>query len=441
MNFFIKIKENLFPIFQIILIVLLIFLVGVFVVVMCFEDPKRIFKLLGVSGSENPKYEVLKFLGIGMGGVLVALQALMSYKRAKAMEDTAKAQADAVLKTEDGLRQERLKNAIEHLGHEKDSVRLGGAYELFHLAKDAKEDTEELRQTVLDILCAHIRWTTGESEYQKAHASKPSEEVQSLLRLLFVQRHEIFKGLQINLQGSYLNGSNLRKARLQGAILAGAYLQKAKLDGTHLKRANLVEAHLEEASLPEAHLQEADLFEVHMQGAYLKQAQLQGACLMAGSLQAVNLDDAYLQGADLRDVRMQGAYLSRVRLQGTHLSFLYLSEATLSGAKLQGAGEQSWTSSTPFACRIRQSINKESDVSRLVFGDIEPAGVDLVFEGVSDEKKKLIRERLRPHIDKPMSYGLPEDSGAITGAYTAEEAEEWIAEYEKALSEVPEKDR
>ena len=447
MNFFFKIKEN--PLLSL-LIILLILLGIVFVVVMCFEDPKKIFKLLGVSEKEQPKYEVLKFLGISMGGILIALQALMSYKRAKALEDTAKAQAGAANaqanaaqaqaraneNTEQGLRQERLKNAIEHLGYEKDSVRLGGAYELFHLA----EDNKDLRKTALDILCAHIRQTTGEKEYQEKHESKPSEEVQSLLTLLFVQNHEVFKGLRINLQGSCLNGANLRNARLQGAILTGAYLQKAKLDGAHLQRANLVEAYLEKASLSEAHLQEADLFYVRMQEAYLKQARLQGACLRAGFLQAANLDDAYLQGVDLRDVRLQGAYLPGVRLQGTRLSFLYLSEATLSGAKLQGAGEQSWTSSTPFACRIRQSINKESDVSRLVFGDIEPAGVDLVFEGVSDEKKKLIRERLRPHIGKPMSYGLPEDSDAITGAYTEEEAEKWIAEYEKAMPEVPKDD-
>ena len=161
---------------------------------------------------------------------------------------------------------------------------------------------------------------------------------------------------------------------------------------------------------------------------------------MGASLQAANLDDAYLQGADLSDVRLQGAYLSGVRLQGTCLSRADLSEATLSGAKLQGAGDQSWTSSTPFACRIRESINKKSDVSRLVFLDIEPAGVDLVFEGVSDKKKALIREGLRPHIGKPMSYGLPENSGAIIGAYTAEEAEQWIAEYEEAMSELPEGD-
>ena len=145
-----------------------------------------------------------------MGGILIALQALMSYKRAKAMEttaeaqaDAAKAQADAVSKTEQGQRQDRLKNAIEHLGHEKDSVRLGGAYELFHLAKDIKE----LRQTVLDILCAHIRQTTGDDGYRETHKSKPSEEVQSLLTLLFVQEYEVFKGCHINLQGSWLNGA------------------------------------------------------------------------------------------------------------------------------------------------------------------------------------------------------------------------------------------
>ena len=152
---------------------------------------------------------------------------------------------ETVSHTEQGLRQERLKNAIEHLGDEKDSVRLGGAYELFHLAKDAKEDAKELRQTALDILCAHIRRTTSETIYRVAHKSKPSEEIQSLLRLLFVQEHEVFKGLRIELQGSWLNGANLRKARLQGAVLTEAHLQCADLRDACLQCADLKESHLE----------------------------------------------------------------------------------------------------------------------------------------------------------------------------------------------------
>ena len=318
MNFFSKIKEN--PLLSL-LIILLILLGIVFVVVLYFEDPKRIFNLLGVSKKEQPKYEALKFLGISMGGILVALQALMSYKRAKAMEETAKAQADAVLKTEDGLRQERLKNAIEHLGHEKDSVRLGGAYELFHLAKDAKEDTEELRQTVLDILCAHIRWTTGESKYQKAHASKPSEEVQSLLRLMFVQEHEVFKGIRIELQGSWLKGADLRKARLRGAVLTGACLQNADFSLAQLQEVFLQEACLQNADFSLAYLQKAFLFKAYLQEANLLEARLQEANFGWAELQGANLDEAQLQGANLEGAQLQGANLEGAQLHETRLPF------------------------------------------------------------------------------------------------------------------------
>ena len=108
-----------------------------------------------------------------MGGILVVWQAWASHKRAKAMEETAKSQADAVSKTEQGLRQERLKNAIEHLGHEKDSVRLGGAYELFHLVE---KDNKDLRQTAFDILCAHIRQTTGEKSIRKTTNLNPQKK-------------------------------------------------------------------------------------------------------------------------------------------------------------------------------------------------------------------------------------------------------------------------
>ena len=333
MNPFSKIKENLFSIFQTALVILLVVLVIVFVGVLSSECVEEYTStLLDLPG----KNETLKFLGIGMGGVLVALQALMSYKCAKAMEDTVKSQADAVLKTEQGQRQDRLKNAIEHLGDESDSVRLGGAYELFHLA----QDTEDLCQTVLDILCAHIRRTTGESEYRETHKSKPSEEAQSLLTLLFVQEHEVFKGCHINLQGSWLNGVNLEEARLEKAILT------------------------------EAHLQGADLV-----------------------------------GADLR-------------------------------------GAQSQIGVSPkFSQRMRELIGQESDLSGSIFeGGLSRKDLDSLVEGLFNKKAKELREKLESHIDKPVNHQLPKDSGAITGAYTKEDAEKWIAEYEEAISPVSRED-
>ena len=62
------------------------------------------------------------------------------------------------------------------------------------------------------------------------------------------------------------------------------------------------------------------------------------------------------------------------------------------------------------------------------------------MEGLPDDHARTLREKLTTYIGMPESHELPQDSGAITGAYTEEEAERWIAEYEEAMSEVPEVD-
>ena len=350
------------------LMVVLFVLLCLFISVVGIDYPIWTKRYLGLT----EKNEVLKFLGIGMGGVLVALQALMSYKRARALEETADAQAkatDAQAKanenTEKGQRQERLKNAIEHLGHDKDSVRLGGAYELFHLA----EETKEWRQTILDILCAHIRWTTRERKYGEEYLWEPSEEIQSLLTLLFVQKHEVFTGLDINLRESRLNGSNLSQARLGKANLIGAWLH-----GAHFF---------------EAQLHGADLFEAQLHGAHLLRTQLHGA----------DLSEAQLLGASSRP------------------GDLYEDE--------------------PFEAVINTRIGKESDLSGAIFeGGLTQEDVDSIGKGLPDKQGEKLRANLEEHIGKPLSNDLPENRGAIIGAYTKEKAAQWIAEYNSHVSRV-----
>ena len=384
--------------------------------------------------------EILRYLGITWGGVVLTLQAVIANKRARAMYETAKAQAAAAKEqatanrnTEKGQRQERLRNAIEHLGNQSESVRLGGAYELFHLA----HDTESLRKTVLDILCSHVRRTTREDEYRKHHASQPSEEIQSLLTLLFVQEHDVFSGLRINLNESFLNGANLCEARLRGADLRRASLNEVLLHDAHLEGVNLSEAHLKEARLMGACLREACLIEVSMQGANLVGAQLQGADILAGNLTAAYLRGAYLQGADLAHAQMFGATLSSVRAQGARLSWTYLQGAFLDEANLQGAGQHHWEASSPFCDRVLVSVGKASDVSGVKDGALTATRVlDLVDEVLSAEKKQALELRLEPYIDKPSRRELPEKHGSVLGSYTDEEARIWITEHETAMASV-----
>ena len=438
---------------------------------------KTIISLLDV---EN-KNEVLKFLGISMGGVLVGLQAFMSYRRAKAMEDT-------VENTEKGMRQERLKNAIEHLGHASDSVRLGGAYELFHLAQDTKEVKQ--RQSILDILCAHVRQTTSESKYREEHKSKPSEEIQSLLTLLFVQKHDVFKSLQINLQGCWLNGVELSKASLEKAVLNGAHLQKAILNGAwlrgvwlieaqlqgarliqaQLQAANLVKAHLQRADLSNAYLQEsilndafltgADLTGTHLQETGLNGTYLQGAYLIGTQMQMASLAGAHLQGAFLHMTKMQGVILLNTQMQGACLRSVQLHDAEFSSlqnlphdtknlhqkinpepAHLQGVRYYGDEVSGDFAQRMRDGIGKENDLSGVIFtGGVSREGINSIVKGLSEKGAKQLKGILTSHIGQPVSHKLPEDSGANTEPYTEEEAEQWITDYEEAMSEVPNED-
>ena len=86
---------------------------------------------------------------------------------------------------------------------------------------------------------------------------------------------------------------------------------------------------------------------------------------------------------------------------------------------------------------MKKLVGKESDLSEAVFaGGITQEAVDSIVKGLSDEKAEELRKELEPHVDLPISHQLPENSHAITGAYTAEEAEQWIAEYNAAMSEV-----
>ena len=382
----------------------------------------------------SEKYDVLKVIGYCVAGVVSIWLAWAANKRANAIDATAREQVNATKNTEEGQRQERLKNAIEHLGHKRDSVRMGGAYELFHLAKDTED--EDLRQTVMDILCAHIRQMTRGKDYQADHKTKPSEEIQSLLTLLFTQKHNVFEDCSVNLQGSCLNGVALIQARLKRANLWRAQLQGAALWEAQLQGAFLMDAQLQRATIWRAQLQGADLSKAKLQEANLINAQLMTSLRrdLQPQLQGANLVNAQLQGAILWGAQLQGANLSKAQLQG----------ADLKEARLQGVSSQEMLPilSAGFESEIRDRIGKPSDLDGIIFaGGLQQEDLDTICGSLSAEKgQEALREKLRPHIGKPANHELPENSGAETGAYTQEEAEQWIAEYQEAMRGVPKRD-
>ena len=470
-----------------------IFIIALILVVLIPESWylfKLIEYLLGISN----KKEALTFIGLGIGGLVLWKRATSAEKHAGAIVKTNEI-------TEISRVQERLKISIEHLGNEEKSVRIGAAYELYHLAADYKyykkiaPDHKDYRETVCDILCSHIRQKTQEEDYPMKYTNKPSEEVQTFLNLLCgKEKGDIFNPCQRDLASSFLRGANLWMAHLQSANLQGSQLQganlqgaqmqraslrEAQLQGTHLRRAqiqgadlwraqiqgaNLLGAQLQGAILADAQLQGAHLWQAQLQGAILAEAQMRGAILAEAQMQGADLSQAQMQGADLSQAQMQGAYLLYAQMQGADLSQAQMQGADLLRAQMQGAdllraqiqgailGEaqlQGVSSSGLHPCLtfqewIRSRIGQDHDFRHVIFsGGLSVDQVEKIIvsmpSGVGSAKKEKLKSGLNEHIGQTPSNKLPENSGAITGKYSAEDAEQWIKEYNKAMESVPKK--
>ena len=314
------------------------------------------------------------------GGFLAVAVLLETGRRANAAEKAVGQTEKALDQTKESIVQKTFSDAINHLGHESESVILGGIHSLLDLAKK----NSDYRPRVFNILCAHIKTTTTTEEYRKKYPiqpskiipkrsrfdhdlrkktqKKPSTTIQILLSSLFIDKeYDIFtvdtaktsrtadeeygifkvgpdeKIYRADFSGARLAGSELSKARLQDINLAGAQLQGANLKDAQLQGTNLIGAHLQEADLTGAQLQGAFLMKAQLQGADLNGAQLQGAYLNDAQLQSADLTAANLQSAHLEGAQLQEAFLYNAGLQGVYGEGAQLQRANLTGADLQGA--------------------------------------------------------------------------------------------------------
>ena len=134
---------------------------------------------------------------------------------------------------------------------------------------------------------------------------------------------------------------------------------------------------------------------------------------------------------------MQGAVFQETRLQGANLISTQMQGVKSWGRAARG---KDWAS-MGFAERIRTLINQESDVTGAIFaGGLTQQDLDFIMESLPNSQAEALQNELNPHIGREASCQLPQDSHAYTGAYTEKEAEQWIAEYEKAMSAVPKAD-
>ena len=415
-------------------------------------DGRWIYDSLGLCVTE--KNAAIKLLGLAIAGVMAFWGVAAANRRSDAM-------AKAVDATEAGNHQRAFKDGVEHLGSDKSSVRQGGAHALFHLALG----DEKLRASIAGVLCAHIRETTGKKFYREKNKDKPSAEMQSFLRLLFMTEvmdkkrlARFWRGITPDLRDGYFCGVKLEKAQFQGAKLRlaqfkGASLRRAQFQGADLERAQFQGADLQDARFQGAHLdrgrfQGADLQDARFQGADLERAQFQIARLCRSEFQAASLYKAGFQQAQFG----QGSGHDDIPDQGHTAAESDELVKQLKASAFGGASSERLETSKKFEESINDGIDKKPDFSGVIFSggvteellaEVKAAlkvPVDRAswFFDVFDDpatKEKVIRD-LESEIDQPGSNTPPKE--VIAGSYGKKDAKRWIREFRDAMETVPE---
>jgi len=274
------------------------------------------------------------------GGIAILFNVYYGAKRAKALEKNAIAATEnAIAATknaevaEQGLITERFTKAIEQLGSDNISIRLGGIYALESIAEYSKKHhwSERYHWTIMEVLSAFVRVkpplkedledkkTEGEQQPQKLRT-----DIQAALTVIGRRKTEKDpENQRLDLSKVNIAGAELMKAQLQGAFLYEANLQKA----------NLIDANLQGVNLKGTNLQGVNLNGANLQGAELRGAELQKAELRGTKLQKAVLNEAELQGAILDGANLKRAFLNGANLEGAFLDVAYLEGANLSEAK------------------------------------------------------------------------------------------------------------
>ena len=237
-------------IFVSILWILLIAISFVFVrIIFDFHSDFPIYELFGI----DDKHEALKFVGWGIGGMIITLGALAVNRRAEAQEQNSNL-------VEKGNDDARFQHMIEDLGHAKTVVRIATFYRFYYLAsKDVQ--TNKFRNDVFEILCSCLRTMLMEKLDDNTNPSEQQMAQQTLFDILFkgkfksnddmksgLVRDEIKADLQnvcftdIDFSDANLSGVDFRKAEFKNVNLdkarsvEGADFRGATIDGEQISR-------------------------------------------------------------------------------------------------------------------------------------------------------------------------------------------------------------
>jgi uncharacterized protein YjbI with pentapeptide repeats len=223
---------------------------------------KAAFWLYPSNNDRNGELFKIGLSVLGAVGILFGLY--VSLRRAIAMEkgvlrqkEAIEIQGQQIILSRKAQTDERFKNAVEHLGNEKEPIILGGVAELNQIANENINDYAEI---VFNILCSYIR--SNANIYEKIADEINTTVIQTIIDNLFKSnngKQYIYKDFKANLSGTNLSSLDLDNSFLIGANLSFCYMPGLK--NTDLSNSDLSKSVFTLSDINKVNFKGANLFE------------------------------------------------------------------------------------------------------------------------------------------------------------------------------------
>ncbi|WP_111308549.1 pentapeptide repeat-containing protein [Confluentibacter sediminis] len=266
---------------------------------------------------KNSKGELFKIILSILGALAVIYGLYVSLRRARAMERGVEKQGESIENQTKQLElsrksqiDERFKNAIEHLGSEKEPIILGGIAELHQIAKENKKDYAEI---VFNILCSYIR--SNADIYNKTADDINHTAIQTIINYLFKRdfNQDIYSNLNANLGHTNLLGINFDECNLNKANLVFCYLPSLKK--VNLTHANLSGSIFRTSRIFDSDLSNSDLRSVIFHFGVIKDSSMKSCNISSTSFLECEIENVNFDNNTFYQVDFSASYINKISIE------------------------------------------------------------------------------------------------------------------------------
>ncbi len=247
--------------------------------------------------------------------------------------------SDNLRVSQEGQITDRFSRAVDQLGSDNLSIRLGGIYSLERIARDSPRDYGP----VMEVLTAFVRQNAPVAANAAATPvtamPRAAPDIRAVLKVIGRRSEEqvdveIEEGAGcLDLTGVSLVGVNLSQANLRNTCWNRSDLRAAQMSGANLTNTIFSGSDLsQQASLQDANASGAIFNDVNFSLSNLTNTDFTNANLQAANLSQAILDRTIFINANLVRANLEGA-----RIIGTKLSGASVFNARFAGALLVGA--------------------------------------------------------------------------------------------------------